>query len=406
MAAALAASLPAPQAAPTPAAPMHEAIPASMSKVIDIEAEIPLKCVQLDGMVVSKIIKHSREAQGPAAHGLILGLDLDGILEVSNSFPLPNHSSDDDDKSVKGVARYQGAMLRSLKEVQADDSVVGFYQAMTLGSFFNQTLVDTQAIHQEKLRHGGVVIVHDVSQGARGNASFRAFRLTKAFLDAYKRNNFSTPSLISHRLTFSSMLEEVPLKIRTNALLSSFLGTLAEVSGPSLADAGPSAAMSSAALPPSFSALDLGSSSVSRNLEHIIEAVDSYKTEEGNLAYLQRQIAREKARAEAYVAKRKEENAGRVAQGLAPLPEEDVSRLFKVPAEPSRLESLLLLGKIDAFGKSLAETSSVGLVKIDDAVRAAHGSMGDRGRHATPTRATRPGAAAIAGGVGQPPNPY
>jgi translation initiation factor 3 subunit H len=51
-------------------------------------------------------------------------------------------------------------MLRSLKEVQADDSVVGFYQATTLGAFFNQALVDTQAIHQEKLRHGGIVLVH------------------------------------------------------------------------------------------------------------------------------------------------------------------------------------------------------------------------------------------------------
>ena len=51
-------------------------------------------------------------------------------------------------------------MLRSLKEVQADDSVIGFYQGMTLGSFFNQTLVETQAIHQEKLRHGGIVTVH------------------------------------------------------------------------------------------------------------------------------------------------------------------------------------------------------------------------------------------------------
>jgi len=79
---------------------------------------------------------------------------------------------------------------------------------------------------------------------------------------------------------------------------------------------------------------------------------------------MQRQIAREKARADAYVAKRKEENAGRIAQGLAPLPEEDVSRLFKIPAEPSRLDSMLLLGKIDAYAKSLAETSSTGLVKM------------------------------------------
>lgn len=51
-------------------------------------------------------------------------------------------------------------MLRSLKEVQADDSVIGFYQAITLGAFYNQTLLETQAIHQERLRQGGIVIVH------------------------------------------------------------------------------------------------------------------------------------------------------------------------------------------------------------------------------------------------------
>ena len=51
-------------------------------------------------------------------------------------------------------------MLRALKEVQGDDSVVGFYQAIPLGSFYNQTLVETQAVQQEKLRHGGVVVVH------------------------------------------------------------------------------------------------------------------------------------------------------------------------------------------------------------------------------------------------------
>lgn len=74
------------------------------------------------------------------------------------------------------VARYQASMLRSLKEVQADDSVVGFYQATTLGAFFNQTLVDTQAIHQDKLRHGGIVIVFGVSKdnilGMRTRADF------------------------------------------------------------------------------------------------------------------------------------------------------------------------------------------------------------------------------------------
>ena len=65
-------------------------------------------------------------------------------------------------------------MLRSLKEVQADDSVIGFYQGMTLGSFFNQSLVETQAIHQEKLRHGGVVIVHGASISCPRNVALSA----------------------------------------------------------------------------------------------------------------------------------------------------------------------------------------------------------------------------------------
>lgn len=117
-------------------------------------------------------------------------------------------------------------------------------------------------------------------------------------------------------------------------------------------------------LPHSLSPLDLSTAGLVRNLEQIVDAVEHHRLEEGNLAYLSRQIIREKARADTYVAKRKEESLARVAQGLAPLPEEDVSRLFKIPPEPSRLESLLLLGQIDAYAKSLEGTASTGLVKM------------------------------------------
>lgn len=181
---------------------------------------------------------------------------MDGTLEISNSFPLPHHFNEDDDKSAKGVgeffislapitrliccssalvlAKYQASMLRSLKEVQVDDSIVGFYQATTLGSFFNQSLVETQAIHQDRLRHGGIVVVHgksfalrllcyrmlilcpDISQTARGNASFRAFRLTKAFLDAYKRNNFSTDRYV---VTISETKETFGLIFRSRSCI-------------------------------------------------------------------------------------------------------------------------------------------------------------------------------------------
>lgn len=56
--------------------------------------------------VVMKIIKHSRETPGTAA-GLLVGLDLDGTLEVSNSFGLPV-SADNDEKIIKtsGLCTY------------------------------------------------------------------------------------------------------------------------------------------------------------------------------------------------------------------------------------------------------------------------------------------------------------
>lgn len=62
---------------------------------------------------------------------------------------------------------------------------------------------------------------------------------------------------------------------------------------------------------------------------------------------------------EAYVAKRKEENAQRVEKGLAPLPEEDLNRLFHISNDgPGRLETTLHLGQADALAKAL-ETGSV-----------------------------------------------
>jgi translation initiation factor 3 subunit H len=51
--------------------------------------------------VVSKIIKHAGDVR--TATGLLLGLDFDGTLEISNSFPLPHHSNDEDDKSSKAT---------------------------------------------------------------------------------------------------------------------------------------------------------------------------------------------------------------------------------------------------------------------------------------------------------------
>lgn len=105
----LAATLPTTQtSAPAASTPQtaKETIPKSLAHAVDVEAEIPLESVQIDGLVrplqtlvwlssnppskvITKIIKHGRDAQNSNTTGVLLGIDLQGVLEVSNSFPLP-----------------------------------------------------------------------------------------------------------------------------------------------------------------------------------------------------------------------------------------------------------------------------------------------------------------------------
>lgn len=51
-------------------------------------------------------MKHGRGGSAGGACGLLVGLDLDGTLAVSNSFPLPNRAFDDDEKASKSTSAF------------------------------------------------------------------------------------------------------------------------------------------------------------------------------------------------------------------------------------------------------------------------------------------------------------
>ena len=55
-------------------------------------------------------------------------------------------------------------------------------------------------------------------------------------------------------------------------------------------------------------------------MDSLLDTLEAHRTEENNVAFHARQITREKLRAEQYIQKRKEENATRIAQGLARCP--------------------------------------------------------------------------------------
>lgn len=145
-------------------------------------------------------------------------------------------------------------------------------------------------------------------------------------------------SLAESGLTFSRLVEEIPIVVRKTELLETLLERMKRGE---------------------YGVTDIrGSGEV---VEEIIERMEMYRNEEQNVGYVLRQIGRERGKAEAYVQKRKEENALRVSQGLAPLPEEDVSRMFKIPNEPSRLESGLLLSQLDGMGGQMSGLDTVKL---------------------------------------------
>ncbi len=184
----------------------------------------------------------------------------------------------------------------------------------------------------------------------------------------------STHSLVEHKLTFSNILNEIPVTLHNTALLDALLSSLS-TPAPAL-DSVLAPTTASLLANPAVSALDASHYAASTNLsyalapvlstalESTLESLDEYASEAGNVGYQLRQLAREKQRAEAYVARRKTENAAREAQGLAPLPVEDVNKLFKLGNEPNRLEGLLLLGQLDETAKRLQESAAVGAAQL------------------------------------------
>jgi translation initiation factor 3 subunit H len=150
-------------------------------------------------------------------------------------------------------------------------------------------------------------------------------------------------------------MDEFPVTVHNSSLLSAFLSNL---SLPAPSTSLSPTAFPSAPITPSFIPFDLNPSA---HLERLVDAADAVKAEESNLAYHARQHARERTRAET---KRAEEDAQRAAQGLPPLTNDEFARMFRLPPEPSRLESMLLLGQLDAHAKSAAVASAAELVKM------------------------------------------
>ncbi|KAI1810411.1 hypothetical protein GGS20DRAFT_187675 [Poronia punctata] len=334
----------------------------------DSSRDLPLKTVQVEALVVMKIVKHCSASFPTTATGSIVGMDQDGILEITNSFPFPTadvsntdggHQNDASSLAAaapraKANIAYQNEMIRHLKEVNVDANNVGWYTSATMGNFVNMGFIENQ-YHYQRENERTVALVHDVSRSSQGAFSLRAFKLTPTFMAAYKESKFTTESLQKSKLTFKEIVTELPINVHNSHLLTSFLHQLpakpitGDVTLPtSLADL----QNKTIAMPlyPSTDSLDLSIDPfLEKTCDLLLESIESHYTELNNFQYYQRQMAREQTKITAWQTKRKAENAARIAAKQQPLPEDEWQRIFKLPQEPSRLEGMLNAKQVEQY---------------------------------------------------------
>uniref|UniRef100_A0A9J7YYD2 Eukaryotic translation initiation factor 3 subunit H n=1 Tax=Cyprinus carpio carpio TaxID=630221 RepID=A0A9J7YYD2_CYPCA len=298
----------------------------------------PVRQIQIEGLVVMKIIKHyQEEGQGSeVVQGVLLGLVVEDRLEITNCFPFPQHTEDDADFDE---VQYQMEMMRSLRHVNIDHLHVGWYQSTFYGSFVSRALLDSQFSYQHAIEES-VVLIYDPIKTAQGSLCLKAYRLTPKLMEICREKDFSADGLKKASVGYENMFEEVPIVIKNSHLINVLLWELEDKS--TAAD--------------KHELLNLSSSThLEKSLQMLMDRVDEMSQDINNcLFFIPLQ----------YIQRRQQENAQRQSRGEPPLPEEDLSKMFKPPQPPPRMDTLLIASQLSTYCQTIKEFTSQNLGKL------------------------------------------
>ncbi|SCV74902.1 BQ2448_7931 [Microbotryum intermedium] len=412
---------PAPEVVAEPVAEVKKESAKQRARIDKGLVETRVESVTVDGLTLMKIIKHAREAhqvipapQGTSnatvtfspAVGQLLGIDSEGSLQVSNAFALPagalggsSSDSEGENRGLKAASKYSAAVLSRMVDLNADGSIVGFYtstnngQTLAIAGFVEALIgaqmsgggvgsglgkatpvgraaaTKTNLVPGQGAKNGkGIALVYDVASAAQGHVGLKAYRLSAAFVEAYRAGKFDTQSLIEHKLVPSNILEEVPVTVHSSTLMTAFLSTLVT---PSSSSAKGTSQSTSVPLDPlsTYSQLSLPTSSSSTNpsplttpLTALLSALETHQAHLSTLSFQSRQLGRDRARLESnpVIARRRVENEQRAKEGLPPLPLLPEELALQ---EPSRLETMCALNAVQGAAKSLNQATGTGLVR-------------------------------------------
>lgn len=285
-----------------------------------------IKVIQLDGLVLLKILKHCKENSPDIVTGSLLGMEVGSSLEVTNCFP---YLADEDDPD------YIEDTLQAMDRVNVDNNNVGWYQSSLDGSFFSSTTIQEQYNFQKAIP-SSICIVHEPQRSKEGKLSIKAYRLTDDYMKLHDSDKFSVQAFEIAGMTYDRVFREVPIKVHNSNLVHAFLYELRE----------------NKALSCDADRLrnSMGSNLV-QNMRVLSSSIDAYANEQRRFQSYQKDKARQTAQQKAHLQKLEDEKDSKEKLGQNVSPEEDLSRnpLFKDIASPSRLESMLICRQIKEY---------------------------------------------------------
>ncbi|XP_048384367.1 eukaryotic translation initiation factor 3 subunit H-B [Stegostoma tigrinum] len=239
-------------------------------------------------------------------------------------------------------------MMRSLRHVNIDHLHVGWYQSTYYGSFVSRALLDSQFSYQHAIEES-VVLIYDPLKTAQGSLSLKAYRLTPKLMEVCKEKDFTPEGIKKALITSENMFEEVPIIIKNSHLVNVLLWELEEKSN----------------VAEKQELLNLASGNhLEKNLQLLMDRVDEMSQDIIKYNTYMRNVTKQQQQKQQYLHRRQLENSQRQSRGEAPLPEEDLSKLFKPPQPPPRLETLLVAGQINTYCQQIKEFTSQSMGKL------------------------------------------
>eukprot|EP00923_Selenidium_pygospionis_P034462 GHVN01060067.1.p2 GENE.GHVN01060067.1~~GHVN01060067.1.p2 ORF type:complete len:391 (-),score=44.34 GHVN01060067.1:2024-3196(-) len=310
-----------------------------------------LRRVKIDSLVLIKILKHCRDHYPAPVNGQLVGLDVEGSLEVTNCFPLKDKSelyaqfAKDNNEGIEEKVeeehtRYQCTMVDLMHELRGDCFSVGWYQTMSFEDIKDKDIINSLCFYQDTIPYA-VTIGFDPLLNSMGRMAFRAYRVSDEFLKIHKEAEDSDPRAYS-RLKAKDVLLEVPLVIDNPVLIDAFLEEWNASDRLKVSE---------------FDNLQLDQSEyMEKSMGYVAQALDQLGMEIENLNRHRNDARKNKEAME----KRKVENDQRRLRGEAPIAlDVDVARRDA----PSQLGTLLLSNRVGAISGEVSSIATDNLIK-------------------------------------------